>query len=225
MSIDSIGAPGTTRSPWDDLPAITTVDQLHAIGVPAPAIRDKVRPALHPLDLRWIAASPLLFLATASLDGRVDVSPKGDPPGFVKVLDGRTLAVPERSGNRRFDGYHNLLENPHVGLNFVIPGRGDTLRVNGAARLVTDGPFFADMVVKGHRPLLVLLVTVEEVFYHCAKAFLRAQAWQPESWNPDAVPRNAAIARELLATDQSLAEIEEYYSKVYTAGLYPTEDS
>lgn len=217
----TVDAPRTIRSPWLDLPAITTVEQLHALGVPVPAVRDKVRPVLHPLDRQWIAASPLLFLATASADGRVDVSPKGDPPGFTAVLDEHTLAVPERAGNKRFDGYHNLLQNPQVGMNFLIPGRGDTLRVNGRARLVTDGPFFDDMVVKGHRPLLALVVAVEEVFYHCAKAFLRSRAWEPETWRPDAAPRHAVIAKELVRRDQTLAELEEYYGTAYTAGLYP----
>lgn len=214
-------APASTRSRWDDLPAITTVEQLHDFGQPKPAVRDKVRAVLHPFDRQWIAASPLLFLATASADGRVDVSPKGDPPGFVAVLDEHTLAVPERAGNMRFDGYHNLLENPHVGLNFIVPGRGDTLRVNGTARLVTDGPFFADMQVRGHRPVLALVVGVEEVYYHCAKAFLRAQAWRPDTWHPEAVPRTAVIAKELVRPQASLAELDEFYGTTLAAGLYP----
>lgn len=209
------------RSRWDDLPTITSAEQLHHFGVPVPAVRDKVRAELHPIDLRWIEASPLLFLATAGADGRVDVSPKGDPPGFVHVLDAHTVAVPERAGNRRFDGYHNLLENPQVGMNLLIPGRDDTLRINGAARLVTDGPFFADMTVEGHRPMLALVVAVEEVYYHCAKAFLRARLWRSETWDTTSVPRTAAIAKELMRTEETLEAIEEYYAKVNTEGLYP----
>ena len=98
------------------------------------------------------------------------------------VLDDTTIAIPERPGNRRADGFHNILTNPHVGLIYLVPGRGDTLRINGRARLVRDAPFFDDMVVKGHRPVLALVVEIEQVFYHCSKAFLRSKLWDPASW-------------------------------------------
>lgn len=205
------------------LTRITDSAQLTALlGEPMPAARDKVRTRLHDLDRQWLAASPLCFLATADADGRCDCSPKGDPAGFTHVLDETTLVVPERAGNRRADGYRNVLVNPFVGLNFLIPGRGDTLRINGRATLVTDGPFFDDLVVKGHRPILAMVVDVEEVFYHCAKAFLRSKTWEPESWSPTAVPRHAVIAKELVRRDASLAELDEYYGEAYSTGLYPT---
>ena len=143
---------------------------------------------LHELDREWLAASPFCLVATSDAEGRCDVSPKGDPAGqLAYVLDDITIAIAERPGNRRVDGYHNILANPHVGLLFMIPGRGDTLRINGRARLVTDAPFFDDMIVKGHRPILALVVEIEEIFHHCAKAFLRSQLWRPETWN-DPVP-------------------------------------
>ena len=145
--------------------------------------------------------SPLGFVATTDAQGRVDVSPKGDPPGFVHVLDDTTIAIPERPGNKRVDGYLNLLERPHVGTLFIIPGRGDTLRINGTARVLADAEYFDTMTVVGKRPILALEIDIEEVFFHCAKAFLRSDAWKPESWNPTAVPSVAQIAKALTRTD------------------------
>ncbi|GAA1431707.1 pyridoxamine 5'-phosphate oxidase family protein [Microlunatus lacustris] len=200
---------------------ITTVDALtELVGEPNERARNKVRSALHDLDRQWLAASPFCLLATADADGRCDVSPKGDPAGdLVHVLDDRTLALAERPGNRRVDGFRNVLANPHVGLIFLIPGRGDTLRVNGRARLVSDAPFFDAMVVKGHRPLVALVVEVEEVFHHCSKAFLRSQLWEPGSW-ADPVPPRPVIARTLEAPEESLETLAAYYGPAYAAKLY-----
>lgn len=206
---------------WDALPGVTTAEQLHTYGIPEPATRDKVRHRLAPIDREFLAAAPLVFVGTATPDGRCDVSPKGDPAGFVQILDEHTLAIPERAGNKRMDGFHNILANPHVGLTFVIPGRGDTLRVNGSARIVTDGPFFDDMIVKGHRPALALLVGVQEVFYHCPKAFMRSGAWRPESWQPDRVRSYADIAKILWRAGDPAEEVDRYYGAGYAAGLYP----
>lgn len=124
-------------------------------------------------------------MATTDAQGRVDVSPKGDPPGFVHVIDGTTIAIPERPGNKRVDGYLNVLERPHVGTLFLIPGRGDTLRINGPARILADADYFDAMVVAGKRPILALEIDVEEVFFHCAKAFLRSDTWNPGRPEPD----------------------------------------
>jgi hypothetical protein len=192
------------------------------LGEPLPRARDKVRRALTDLDRDWLAASPFCVLATAAADGTCDASPKGDPAGdLVHVLDAHTIAVAERPGNRRADGYRNILDNPHVGLLFVIPGRGDTLRINGRARLVSDAPFFDAMVVKGHRPLLAVVVEIDEVFHHCQKAFLRARLWEPESWDPEGrVPRRAVIAHDLEPAGTSLEELDEYYGPQYREGLY-----
>lgn len=200
---------------------ISDETELRAVlGTPAPRTRDKVRDCLDPLDRAWLAASPFCLLATADADGRCDVSPKGDPPGFAVVIDDTTIALPERPGNRRADGYLNILANPRVGLIFLIPGRGDTLRINGSARIVRDAPFFDAMKVKGHRPQLALLVSVEEVFFHCAKAFLRSELWEPASWRPDAVPPRATIAQSLERPEDSLEELERYYGPDYARGLY-----
>jgi len=168
--------------------AVTTLEQLVAvIGEPSERTRTKVRPHLDDGDRDWLSASPLCFLATSDSQGWCDVSPKGDPPGsLVLVLDDHTLALAERPGNRRADGYRNLLGNPHVGLVFVVPGRSDTLRINGSARLVSDAPWFDALAVQGRRPVLGLLVTVQEVFGHCAKSLVRAGVWHPDTWGASA---------------------------------------
>ena len=137
------------------------------------------------------------------------------------MLDPTTIAIAERPGNRRVDGYRNVLTNPQVGLLFLIPGRGDTLRINGRARLVSDAPFLAEMAVQGHRPALAMVVEIDELFHHCAKAFLRSRLWEPASWDPEgAVPRRAVLAQRLERPDSSLAELDDYYGPTYAEGLY-----
>jgi len=200
---------------------ITSLDELVAlVGEPIPRVRDKARPALHDLDRQWLAASPFCLVATADAAGRCDVSPKGDPAGrLAHVIDDQTIALPERPGNRRVDGFRNVLTNPHVGLIFLIPGRGDTLRINGRARLVSEAPFFDSLVVQGHRPVLALVVDVEEVFHHCAKAFLRSRLWDPATWE-DPVPPRPVIARTLEAPEESLDALTAYYGPAYADKLY-----
>lgn len=199
----------------------STAELEELIGLPLPRTRDKVRPRLTDLDRDWLAASPFCVLATADASGRCDASPKGDPAGsLVHVIDDRHLAVAERPGNRRVDGYRNVLENPHVGLLFLVPGRGDTLRVNGRARLVRDAEWFDRLEVRGSRPVLALEVEVEEVFHHCAKAFLRSGLWEPGSWDPDVLPSRARIAQALERPEDDLAELERYYGPSYAERLY-----
>ena len=190
------------------------------IGTPMPRAAAKERRKLHERDREWLAASPFCLIATAGADGTCDVSPKGDPPGFALVLDDTTIAIPERPGNRRADGYRNILVNPHVGLIFLIPGRTDTLRINGRSRLIADAPWFADMEVKGHRPVLAVEVAIEEIFYHCAKAFLRSELWQPETWRPDVLPTRARLIKEVEAPAESLADLERHYGPAYLETLY-----
>ena len=205
--------------------AVTTTEQLVALlgGEPSARARDKGRDHLLDVDRDWLAASPFCVLTTADADGTCDASPKGDPAGsLVHVLDDRTIALAERPGNRRADGYRNVLTNPHVGLVFCIPGRGDTLRVNGRARLVSDAPWFDELAVQGRRPVLALVVDVEDVFFHCSKAFLRSGLWDPTTWAPtDRVPRRAVIAAEVEPDGRSVEELDAYYgSPSYAAGLY-----
>lgn len=209
--------------PRPDWTEIADVDALvDLLGEPAQRARDKERAALCDIDRDWLAASPLCLLATSAADGTCDVSPKGDPAGgLVHVLDDVTIAIAERPGNRRADGYRNILENPHVGLIFLIPGRGDTLRINGRARLVSGAPFFDDLVVKGHRPQLAVVVEIEQVYFHCSKAFLRSALWDPATWAPEEhVPRRAVIAQQLEPSGKSLEELDRYYAVGYEDGLY-----
>jgi PPOX class probable FMN-dependent enzyme len=204
-----------------ELIEITSEEELRELlGEPMERAVTKERVALHEMDRKWLAASPFCLVATSAADGTCDVSPKGDPPGFVHVIDDTTIAVPERPGNRRADGYRNILSNPHVGLVFFIPGRGDTLRINGKARLIRDAPFFDQMVVKGHKPQLALLVEIEQIFFHCAKAFLRSALWKPETWAPDAVPPHPHLVKAVQAIPESLEDLQRYYGPDYAKRLY-----
>ena len=214
----------TATEPQETWTTIDTLDELVSLlGTPGERAANKGRTALLEVDRDWLAASPFCVMATASATGACDVSPKGDPAGrLVHVLDDTTIAIAERPGNKRADGYHNILQNPQVGLNFLIPGRGDTLRVNGRARLVVDAPFFDDMVVKGHRPVLAVVVDIEEIFFHCAKAFLRSGLWKPETWDPEGlVPRRAVIASQVEPAGMSISQLDDYYKpENYAKGLY-----
>ncbi|SDX71253.1 hypothetical protein SAMN05421504_103574 [Amycolatopsis xylanica] len=190
------------------------------VGDPLWRTATKVRPRLGELDRQWLASSAFCLVGTSDADGRCDVSPKGDPAGFTHVLDDTTIVVPERPGNRRVDGFLNVLSNPHVGLIYLLGGRGDTLRINGRAKVLKDAPFFDEMIVKGNRPMLALLVEIEEVFYHCSKAFLRSQLWKPETWRPEDLPSRAHIAKTYERKEDSLEELEAYYGPGYAEKLY-----
>jgi PPOX class probable FMN-dependent enzyme len=200
---------------------ITSESELRALlGDPMPRAVTKERTRLHARDREWLAASPFCLVATAAADGTCDVSPKGDPPGFTLVLDDATLAIPDRPGNRRVDGFKNVLENPHVGLIYLVPGHNETLRINGRARLVREASFFDRMVVKGHRPTLALVVDIEQIFFHCAKSFMRSSLWDPQSWRPDALPPHAVIVKSLQDIPETLEELEKYYGPEYAKRLY-----
>ncbi|RDI43918.1 pyridoxamine 5'-phosphate oxidase family protein [Nocardia mexicana] len=202
---------------------ITTAAELRELlGEPNHRAATKERVALHSRDRQWIATSPFVVLATSDADGNCDASPKGDPAGFVQVVDDRTIAIPERPGNRRADGYLNILANPHVGVIFLIPGRNETLRINGRARLVRDAPYFDDMIVKGHRPVLAVEVAIEQIFFHCAKAFMRSSLWKPQGWPVDELPGPARLAKEVQPhITESVEQLEQYYSpETYEKLLY-----
>lgn len=142
----------------------------------------------------FIRRSPFLCIGTQNADGKADVSPRGDPVGFVKILDRHTLAIPDRPGNNRLDTLANILANPSVGLLFIIPGFDDTMRVNGQASLVTDPELLESMSVKERVPKLAIVVRVSEVFIHCAKAFRRSQLWNPDQFQDrDAMPSLSKI--------------------------------
>lgn len=140
----------------------------------------KVQTSLGVHAQTFISRSPFVCIGTHDLNGNADVSPRGDPAGFVKILDEFTLAIPDRPGNNRLDSLSNIVANSSVGLLFVVPGFDDTMRVNGEATLSTDPDLVATMSVNDRVPTLAIVVRVKEVFIHCAKAFRRAQLWNPD---------------------------------------------
>jgi uncharacterized protein len=199
---------------------ITSEQELReVVGTPAARAVLKERPALDEHCRTFISHSPFLLMATAGADGRCDVSPRGDAPGFVLVLDDRRLVIPDRPGNKRVDGMRNLLVNPHVGLLFVLPGREETLRVNGRAFIMRDPELLERCVAHGKTPLLAIGVEVEESFFHCAKALRRSHLWAPEQWPAsDVLPSYACmlfdqIQPEGLTVQDYERDIEESYTK------------
>ena len=198
---------------------ITTLEQLReVVGEPVRRAVTKQRDRLDDVDRAFIAHSPFQMVATSDAHGRLDVSPKGDPAGSVLVLDDHTLVLPDRPGNRRVDGFANILENPHVGVIFLVPRRHDTLRVNGTARLLLDPPYAERLRHRNHVPRLVLEVSVEEVFTHCAKAFLRSDLWEPEKWPEDDLPSIAEMASRT-TDDMTIDQMEAYYSEENTRSI------
>ena len=187
------------------------------IGTPSELALKKQLGALDPHCRDFIAHAPFVLVATANAAGQCDVSPKGDAPGFVRVLDDRHLAIPDRPGNKRLDGMRNILGNPHVGLIFLIPGMEETLRVNGRGSIVRDASLLDRMVVNGKRPQLAIGVEVEECFLHCAKAFKRSGLWDPATWPAKSeLPRAAQmlldhIRPEGVTVDQLECQLEEGY--------------
>jgi len=171
--------------------------------------------------MRFIAACPFVMVATRGADGRLDLSPKGDPAGFVAVLDEKTLAIPDRLGNNRLDTFENLLVHREVGLFFIIPGNGDTLRVSGMGRIVRDNALQAKLAVDGKVPNLVLVVSVEEAFMHCPKCTVRSRLWRPELW-PDCadVPTLAEAMVAHGALSESVPEMQAIIDNDGATRLY-----
>ena len=180
-------------TPFNDI--VTSEQELREmLGVPAQRSVLKERRSLDEHFRAFIAHSPFLLMATSSTDGTCDVSPKGDAPGFVLVLDDRRLVIPDRPGNKRFDGMKNLVTNPHIGLIFLVPGREETLRVNGRAWITRDPELLARSVAQGKTPHLAIGVEVEQCFLHCVKAFRRSRLWAHEQWPaPDALASMAQV--------------------------------
>jgi PPOX class probable FMN-dependent enzyme len=176
---------------------IRSEEELREI-VPPPSefVADKAIDHIDAASRRFLEASPFFLLATAAADGSCDLSPRGDPAGSVTVLDGRTLAFGDRKGNRRLDSLRNILVNPQVGMLFMVPGSGDTLRVNGTARILADPDYLPDLARGGVVPHLAIEVVVDELFLHCSKAFGRSALWDPATWpGKGAVPSAGEIVR------------------------------
>jgi PPOX class probable FMN-dependent enzyme len=182
---------------------ITTEAELRAlIGQPSEIVCAKRSDRLNAATRQFIERSPFVCVATADAEGNCDVSPRGDPPGFVRILDDRTLLLPERPGNRLADLLVNILHNPRVGLLFVVPGVTDTFRVNGRATLMTDADLLAPCVVEGKVPALGILVDIDIAYTQCAKAFLRSHLWDPARFIDRAqLPTNGEIHRVLQGDD------------------------
>ena len=167
----------------DNRHVIKTTEALREIVGPAPpGLELKNEATLNESAIDFVARAPFLVLSTAGAAGSLDASPKGDGPGFVLVEDDRTLVIPDRPGNKLAYGHLNILENPRVGLLFMIPGTPETLRINGTAELTSDPELLARLAARGRPAVLAIRVHVEECFFHCAKAFIRSQLWKPESW-------------------------------------------
>jgi PPOX class probable FMN-dependent enzyme len=160
------------------------VEQLRArFGQPHALVPHKLWKVLEPEAVEFIKRSPFLLLATSDAEGNLDVSPKGDGPGFVAIEDARTLLIPDRPGNKLIFGLQNILANPHVGLIFLLPGTDETFRANGTAELTVDPVILDHLAARGKPATVAIRVTIQECFFHCAKAFMRSQLWKPESWS------------------------------------------
>jgi PPOX class probable FMN-dependent enzyme len=198
--------------------AVTTLEQLREV-YPAPAERSVLKEVDH-LDHHcraFIALSPFVLISSSDADGACDASPKGGPPGFVTVLDDYRLLIPDATGNRRLDSLQNMLENPRVGLLFLIPTMGEVLRVNGQVELSRDPDLLQGLQTGGRPAKLALIVTVEEAYLHCAKSIIRSKLWKTESW-PDAeeLPSAAEILNDHIGIGDlaaSAAALQESYAQ------------
>ncbi len=187
----------------DTIRRITTEQELREIiGTPTEGARVKLTDRLNDLTRRFIDASPFVCVATANPDGGLDVSPRGDPKGFVRVLDERTLLMPERPGNRLADTLTNLLLDDRIALLFLIPGVGDTFRVNGRAIITDDPELLAPCAVAGKAPKLGLVISVQEAYTQCPKAFIRSKLWEPEHHlDRSELPSSGEILRAITTPD------------------------
>ena len=200
---------------------ITSREQLREI-IPEPTFApDKKIDHIDGIFRRFIAACPFVVLSSKSSDGKFSMSSRGDPAGFVKVLDEKTLAIPNRLGNQRIDSYENLISNPAVGLIFLIPDYGYTLRVAGRATLVRDAALQADMAIRGKEPDLIMIVSVDEAFMHCAKSITRSGLWRPDAW-PDIsnVPTLAESLKAHGKLPEKLTDIQTLVDEDHDNSLY-----
>ena len=181
------------------------------LGEPSELVTRKTLSALDKHCGVFINRAPFLLISSADGQGNADISPKGDPAGFVKIIDNKTLAIPDRLGNRRADTIENILQNPSVGLIFMIPGKTETLRVSGTAKIVRDTSLRSSMKVKGRSPDFAIVVTVKEAFFHCSKCMIRSNLWDVNHWpSLDGLPRLAQTmvdAGRLELTDDQMHEI------------------
>jgi uncharacterized protein len=198
---------------------ITTPEELRAkFAEPNRLTKAKIRDALDEQARTFVAASPFLLLATTNADGSLEVSPKGDAPGFVAIEDDRTLLIPDRAGNNLVFGLTNILRHPEIGLIFLCPRTGETLRVSGRATLHDDPPLCERLSARGAAAKIIIRVAVTRVYFHCARAVLRACLWRPEAWPEPMKISFGRIIAEATAADAALAEqIDTRVSEAYRA--------
>ncbi|MFI0845813.1 pyridoxamine 5'-phosphate oxidase family protein [Mesorhizobium sp. IMUNJ 23232] len=189
-----------------------------------PATEGSLRKELRAFDSHcrnFIAKSPFVLIGSSDSEGNADVTPKGDRPGFVVVLDDRTLAIPDRPGNNRLDTLENILVNPAIGLLFLIPGMNETLRVNGEARITLDGALRERLAVDGKAPQSVIVVKAKAVYMHCAKAFMRSDLWVPEKWRPRAeMPTLGEILKDQLALAETAEQTDRWLDDAYSKSMW-----
>jgi hypothetical protein len=189
---------------------VTTAAAVRAsLGPDFPSQTAKIIDYIDPHCKAWIERCPFIVISSIGASGLMDISPKGDAPGFVQVLDAHTLAIPDRLGNNRGDTFFNALENPNVGIIFIIPKRKEVIRVSGVAEIVNDADLLASMAVNGKTPTLALLVRVKEAFFHCGKSMMRSGMWEPEKWGSiDGLPSYAQALIDHGKMPDSLADVQ-----------------
>jgi PPOX class probable FMN-dependent enzyme len=193
------------------------------VGSPTPLVAGKIADRLNPLTRQFIERSPFVCVATGRPGGGLDVSPRGDPAGFVRILDERTLLIPDRPGNRIADTLTNIVADPRIALLFLVPGVGDSFRVNGRAVVTDDAELLADSEVDGKAPALGILVTVEEAYTQCSKALIRSDLWNPERHiDRSELPSNGEILRSISDAELDVEEYERARAERYARreGLY-----
>ena len=189
---------------------ITTMNQIRSVidGI-HDAQKGKVLDHIDDHCRIWIERSPFLVMSTVDTAGHLDTSPKGDPAGFVKVIDDKTLAIPDRPGNHRFDSFQNILQTGRIGIVFLVPNRNEVVRVNGSAQIVRDADLRESMAINGRIPAFAILVRVEEAFYHCGKAIIRSKLWKPDQAAPtDGLPTYGEALFDQSPSALSQEEIE-----------------
>jgi PPOX class probable FMN-dependent enzyme len=201
--------------------AIRTPEALReAVGAEVPGVKMKNQSMLDEYAIDFLARTPFLVLSTADADGHLDASPKGDAPGFVAVEDEHTLIIPDRPGNRLVYGHLNILENPKVGILFMIPGTPETLRVNGSAELTRDPDLLERLAARGKPALLAIRVRVDECFFHCSKAFIRSKLWQANSWpERHRVSFGEMFAKQVGGDEETARAIDESIESDYRENL------
>jgi len=200
---------------------IESVEALRSlIGHPSEMVPHKIHRELNARAIGFIGRSPMLMLSTTDANGNATVSPKGDPAGFVHVEDSRTLLIPERKGNKLIFSLANILANRGVGLIFLVPGTCETLRVQGEAELLDDAELCEKVHARGNKALLVIHVRVTECYFHCAKAFLRAQLWKPDSWLPEyRISFGKLLVSKMGGDEAAVRQFDQFVEQDYKTNL------